>query len=113
MDPMSMRQHSREIILEKFFLLLAVQEGHACAFGGALRPERRVNNSWLDKKPGSFSMPDAEYSFPVTESSAPQSSVLPFASKPNTMGALKRARCSRRRDNAFRAECPARRASKA
>ena len=27
-------------------------------------------------------MPDAEYSFPVTESSAAQSSVLPFASKP-------------------------------
>ena len=44
-----------------------------------------MNISWLGKKPESFSMPDAEYSLPVTESSALQSSVLPSASKPNTM----------------------------
>ena len=99
---MPLRQHSREIILEKFFLLLAVQEVHACAFGGALWLERRVKNSWVGKKPENFSMPDAEYSFPVTESSAAQSSVLPFASKPITMaGPSRRARCGRRRANAF------------
>ena len=56
--------------MEKFFLLLAVQEVHACAFGGALRPVRRVRNGWVGKKPESFSMPAAEYSFSVTESSA-------------------------------------------
>ena len=70
---MPLRQHSREIILEKFFLLLAVQEVHACAFSVAAlsagAQSEELAGSCNETVAQAASMPDAEYSFPVERES--------------------------------------------